>query len=75
MFLCGTYMLFRKHAWRGWWSWGFFWYATTGYALARLAALCVFPNRGKRDKLLGLWDAVRAIAAGRVRLDADTPGP
>ncbi len=66
MFLLGTYMLFRRHKYRGWWSWPLFWYGVLGHVLARLIALAVFPNRGKLEKLKGLSDAVRLIARGRV---------
>ncbi|MBU1003137.1 MAG: glycosyltransferase family 2 protein [Proteobacteria bacterium] len=62
MFLMGTYLLFRRHMWRGWWSWPVFWYAVAGHFLARCLALLLFPNRGKAEKIKGLIDAVTIIA-------------
>lgn len=65
MYLMGTYMLFRRHMYKGWWSWPLFWYGVTGHVLARLIALAVFPNKGKVEKLKGLFDALGIIAGGK----------
>ena len=68
LFLVGTFLLFKNHVCKHPWQWLFFWYATFGYVLARMLALVVFPNRGKREQLLGTLDAIRAIAKGEVVL-------
>lgn len=67
MYLIGTYLLFTRHVKRGWWDWPFFWYGTFGYILIRCIAMLVFPNRGKLEKLKGLFDAVEMITKGKVR--------
>ena len=51
MFIAFTYNFFKDHVQKGWWSWIFFYYALSGYILARILALFFFPNKGKIERL------------------------
>ena len=65
-FICGIYILFKKHIQKGWWSWIFFYYALFGYTLARFVALIFFPNRKKIERLKGVLSALKDIFSGNV---------
>ena len=67
MFLVGTYLVLQTLSK----TLGlvFSWLGTTGYCLARLAALVVFPNRDKLQQMLGTVDAIEDILGNKIPQD------
>lgn len=67
-FIMGYYMFFSRHVKQGFWSWIIFYYSMTGYLLARCMALMVFPNKGKVERLKGVFDAMKDIIGGSLKV-------
>lgn len=65
-FVIGRYLFFRDHVKNGWWDWLLFSYALFGYTLIRAMVLLVSPGKNNIDHLLGIFEAVEDIIAGRV---------
>ncbi|WP_027185486.1 glycosyltransferase family 2 protein [Desulfovibrio inopinatus] len=68
-FLIGRYLFFKSYVKTGWWSWGFFYYALTGYTLSRMLiaiAALVIGDRSECSRMVSIFEAWRDILRGRV---------
>jgi glycosyltransferase involved in cell wall biosynthesis len=68
MFIIDRYIFFKRHVKKGWWSWIFFYYALSGYILARLTALILFPSKNKLTRLKGIFSALKDILKGNIKV-------
>jgi glycosyltransferase involved in cell wall biosynthesis len=68
MFIMASYIRFRQHVKKGWWSWLFFYYALSGYILARMVAVIFFPNKKKFSRLSGVFGSIKDILKGNIQV-------
>lgn len=66
-FVLGRYLFFRDHVKRGWMSNLCFWYALSGYGLARIIIAIASMKKNEFARLAGIAEAVAAIASGSMK--------
>ncbi|HVR30407.1 MAG TPA: glycosyltransferase family 2 protein, partial [Thermoanaerobaculia bacterium] len=71
-FVVGRYLFFREFGPRHPLAWILFWWALGGYLLSRVAVAVATGSARERERVRGIVEAMRDIAAGRLR-DALVP--
>ncbi len=66
-FVLGRYLFFRDHVKRGWKNDLCFWYALSGYGLARIIIAIASMKKNEFARLVGIAEAVAAIASGSMK--------